>query len=105
MNQYLPDSQPSKSCFVRLRLTTKCRHLSVINGRSISVRGRPFVCTPTRVMQSVSQCEGHTGYLVITSRLIQLRCSVADLCCFIFVLMIAPDQYDSLSLRVASESV
>src|SRR5215475_3367885 len=30
MNQYLPDWQPSKSCFVRLGLTTKCRHLSVI---------------------------------------------------------------------------
>lgn len=29
-NQYLPDWQPSKSCFVRLGLTTECRHLSVI---------------------------------------------------------------------------
>ena len=30
MNQYFPNLQPSKSCFVRLGLTTKCRHLSVI---------------------------------------------------------------------------
>src|SRR5437879_1748198 len=33
MNQYLPDWQPSKSCFVRLRLATECRHLSVISRR------------------------------------------------------------------------
>src|SRR5438067_876086 len=30
MNQYLPDWQPSKSRFVRLRLGTKCRHPSAI---------------------------------------------------------------------------
>lgn len=30
MNQYLPDLQPSKSCFVRLRLAKEYRHLSVI---------------------------------------------------------------------------
>jgi hypothetical protein len=30
MDQYLPDLQPSKSCFVRVGLATECRHLSVI---------------------------------------------------------------------------
>ena len=36
MNQYLPDVQPSKSCFVRLGLATECRHsrvISVLNER------------------------------------------------------------------------
>jgi hypothetical protein len=35
-DQYLPDWQPSKSRFVRLRLATKCRHLSVIVKREFS---------------------------------------------------------------------
>jgi len=39
MNQYLPDLQPSKSCFVRLGLATKGRHLSVIGQWTISPGG------------------------------------------------------------------
>jgi leucyl aminopeptidase (aminopeptidase T) len=42
MNQYLPDLQPSKSCFVWLRLVTKRRHL--VGGR---------VAVPRRVAHSI----------------------------------------------------
>ncbi len=42
MNQYLPDWQPSKSRFFRLRLATKCRHLSVI-GPLIHAPDDPFI--------------------------------------------------------------
>jgi len=55
MNQYLPDLQSSKSRFVRLRLATKCRHLSVIRSFVSDLSGRSLK------VYSVSRCVGNDG--------------------------------------------
>ena len=53
MNQYLPGVQPSKSCFVRLRFATECRHLGIILNKELDDQACAVITMTTELHENV----------------------------------------------------